>query len=537
MDFGLWFITGLLTSIHCVAMCGTMVASVAIGDSSDSKKRVNYLPHLIYNSARLASYTTVGALLGLLGSVINFGPIRGGVSIFAGLFMVIMGINMLNIFPWLRFFQIRMPKSLGKFVFKRRPGAQGGDDKKKSGLTAPLTFGLLTGLMPCGPLQAMQLFAAGSGSALRGAAAMLTFGVGTVPLLMGFGTFTSAIGHTLKKKIMKIAAVVVIVLGLVMLNRGLVLQGIPYNLNSGWVALKAQFGITEGEASEAKVSKDKGVQEVTMVIENVRFVPSVINLKKGVPVKLTIDRRESNVCSDQLAIPQLGVSKALTPFGKTVVEFTPAQEGALNLTCQMGMMQATAYVGEGTALAKGGRVGANPLFTFVAGAILGWIVLTLKNTPGFINLPKPKPAPAAAAVTSSGGSRSNNVVRLEVSYQTLFVAAVIIFALFAGFYLGSNPSGQRGYTSYPTSAPVQNPVGQNPANGVQVNQQFNQPVERGQVTEERAFDQGQSSQPVIQASAPGTPGKKKREPALQVKVLGPIDLGSAQQIQGRPKAA
>lgn len=440
MDFGLWFLTGILTSFHCVAMCGTMVASYAIGGDSGGK-RINVLPHLIYNMAKLTAYTTVGAALGFLGSAIDFGPLRGGVSIFAGLFMVIMGLNMLNIFPWLRFVQIRMPKSVGKYIFKHKPGK--GSNTANEGYAAPLFFGLLTGFMPCGPLQAMQLFAAGSGSALRGAASMFTFGLGTIPLMLGFGTFTSAISGTFKKKIMKFSAGVVIVLGFVMLNRGLVLQGIPYNLNMAWNAVKTEIGISEGPAGESKVAK--GVQEATIVIENVRYVPGTINLKKDVPVRLTIDRRENNICSDQLVIPQIGVRQVLQPFGKTVVEFTPTQEGPLNLTCQMGMMQGTAIVGAGAGAGARVTAGPKPLFTFLSGAILAWIAIRMGWMPGFA---KPASAHGAAMANArpTGASASRNrrkrkagVFELEISHVAIAGGAVVLFAIFSGVYLGSAP--------------------------------------------------------------------------------------------------
>ncbi|MHB0975727.1 MAG: cupredoxin domain-containing protein [Candidatus Aquicultorales bacterium] len=223
------------------------------------------------------------------------------------------------------------------------------------------------------------------------------------------------------------------------------------------------------------MAKGKNIQEVTMVIENVRFVPGSINLKKGVPVRLTIDRRENNVCSDELVIPQIGVRKVLTPFGKTVVEFTPEQEGALNLTCQMGMMQATAFVGAGAGGTQVARQGANPFFTFLMGGALAWVIITLKNTPGFINLPKPQTAPVpAAAVPSrptaiSRGRKGG--LQVEVSYEMLMVAAVIVFAIFAGLYLGS-PTNAGGPSSVSTpvqqAPPASNPGGLGPNGGTQV---------------------------------------------------------------------
>ncbi len=430
MDLGLWFLTGLLTSAHCVAMCGTMVASVAIKDAGGARK-LNLPAHLAYNAAKLLSYAGVGALLGLIGSAIDIGPLRGFVSILAGFFMVVMGLNMLNIFPWLRFCQIRMPKSVGRLIIKRRPNPNAG----RTGLIAPFSFGSLSGLMPCGPLQAMQLYAAGSGSAAVGATAMFTFGLGTIPAMMVFGALTSAIGHAFQKRIMKMAAVVVIGLGLIMLNRGLVLQGIPYNLNTAWIALKAQFGVSE-TPSTASSKTENNVQEVSMAIINSRFVPSAIELKPNVPVRLVIDRRENNICSDELVVPQLGIRKKLAPFAKTVVEFTPKSEGAINLTCQMGMMQATAFVGDSVAVRS--APGPKPFFSFISGAILAWIAVSLGWMPGFAT--RARRARTGISNAPQGKTGAEGAIELRLSYGAIAAAFVVIAAAFSGAYLGSAPS-------------------------------------------------------------------------------------------------
>ena len=100
-------------------------------------------------------------------------------AILSGVFMVIMGLNMLNVIPWLKKINPHMPKIFGRKI-------QG--SKGKHG---PFIVGLLNGLMPCGPLQAMQLYALGTGSFLMGAASMFVFSLGTVPLMFGFGALSS----------------------------------------------------------------------------------------------------------------------------------------------------------------------------------------------------------------------------------------------------------------------------------------------------------------------------------------------------------
>ncbi|MDR2767572.1 MAG: sulfite exporter TauE/SafE family protein, partial [Treponema sp.] len=151
MGYGMLFVIGLVTSVHCAAMCGGINLSQCIPQMAARPEGGGrweaLLPGILYNGGRVISYTAVGIIVGALGSVITVsGRFQGAVQLAAGVFMVIMGINMLGIFPALRRFNPRMPKIFAKKI-----------DEQKAGNKNPLFIGLLNGLMPCGPLQAMQL--------------------------------------------------------------------------------------------------------------------------------------------------------------------------------------------------------------------------------------------------------------------------------------------------------------------------------------------------------------------------------------------
>ena len=112
--FGLIFIFGVLTSFHCIGMCGGIAISQCLKNSSDIKTSGGskgwMLPSLLYNTGRIISYTLVGAIVGGLGQIISFkGVIKGIIPIVGGVFMIIMAINLLGIFPKLRKFNITVP--------------------------------------------------------------------------------------------------------------------------------------------------------------------------------------------------------------------------------------------------------------------------------------------------------------------------------------------------------------------------------------------------------------------------------------------
>jgi uncharacterized protein len=87
-------------------------------------------------------------------------------------------------------------------------------------------------MIGCGPLQAIYVLAAGTGSMVEGAKMLFVFGAGTLPVLLSFGAMTSLISHKLSQRLITLFGVIVIALGLMMFNKGLMLTGSGYDLQS-----------------------------------------------------------------------------------------------------------------------------------------------------------------------------------------------------------------------------------------------------------------------------------------------------------------
>lgn len=387
-------LVGLVTSVHCVTMCGTMVLSYAIKGDNGGPFAKRMLPHLGYHAAKITSYVLVGLLLGAIGSAFNLGGIRGWVTVFAGTFMVLMGLNLTGKFPWLAWITLRPPKFMTRAIMSLRRKANADEAAGESTLLTPVMFGAIGGLMPCGPLQSAQLAAAGAGSAGAGALAMLGFGLGTMPLMLGFGAVSGMLGHAAKEKMMAVAAIAIMVVGLVMLNRGAMLVGSPVTFESA-----KTFVMGGAPASGAKVASGAdGVAEVKLAIIQGKFVPSTVTIPAGRPVRLVVDRQEAASCSSQLAVPQLGILQNLKPNAVTSVDIPATKAGSYTLTCGMGMMSGVLDVG-GAATGGSGRW----LLILVALAAAGGVVwLLLVGKP---SVAKP-PAPAAKSGKGGKGSKS-----------------------------------------------------------------------------------------------------------------------------------
>ena len=330
MSYGMLFVVGLLTSVHCIAMCGGINLSQCIpsGMEDDRNSRENkiFIPSLLYNTGRVISYSAIGFLLGGLGMLLTGGDgtgiplmLQGILKIIAGLFMVVMGINMLGIIPVLRKLQIRFPKKLANKISKKR--------RREN---RPFFVGLLNGLMPCGSMQSMQIIALGSGNPVSGAAAMLMFSLGTVPLMLGFGSVVSALGKKYSRAVTQIGCILVVVLGLAMLSQGVSLSVVNID----------RTGLTSGKTGElntAEISTSGDMQYVDSELDFGSYPE--ITVYSGIPVKWTIHVPEEviNGCNYKMVLSAYGITHEFTP-GENVIEFTPGEPGTVSYTCWMGMI-------------------------------------------------------------------------------------------------------------------------------------------------------------------------------------------------------
>jgi sulfite exporter TauE/SafE/copper chaperone CopZ len=322
----LLFFLGLLTGFHCISMCGGFVISYA------AKAKSKVRAHLEYGVGKTVGYALVGGLFGLFGSFIAFTPqIRGYAAIIAGLFLIIFGLNMLNIFPWLRKIIIKPPKFLNKYTVSAH--------KSKN----PLKIGLLNSLLiACGPLQAMYIYAAATGDFFQGALSLAVFGLGTLPALLSFGVVASMISAGSTKKILKVSAIVVILLGVVMLNRGLALTGNGYDVNS------LVTGVTVGDNYDEFLSNEVaiihgGYQEINMEVNGNGWSPDKFVLQKGIPVRWRINGEEINGCNNAIQVPEYNLNFDIG-YGEQLIEFTPNESGNVAWSCWMGMIPGTFIV-------------------------------------------------------------------------------------------------------------------------------------------------------------------------------------------------
>jgi sulfite exporter TauE/SafE len=212
------FMGGLLGSAHCVGMCGGFVVGIGLGSKSWGG---NLARQLVYSLGRVCTYILMGAMSGFAGFWADqrwhhFVNIQATLSLVAGSLLILQGCWHLGLLRSGWFQKLSHGPLSGPVC---QAAGQFGALLKSPGLSPVFVAGVMTGFLPCGLVYANLGLAAGSASLFGGATTMAAFGLGTIPLLFFAGMGAGVASPRLRGQVMKVAAVCVIVTGLVTLSR------------------------------------------------------------------------------------------------------------------------------------------------------------------------------------------------------------------------------------------------------------------------------------------------------------------------------
>lgn len=325
MSYGFVFMIGLVAAFStCLAVTGGLLLAIAAKYNEQNPHFSGFQkfkPHIYFNIGRVVSYTILGGVVGVLGSVLTLSPnVNGFITILASAVMLILGFQMLKIFPWLKRFQPKMPKFLGHKVHNLASGES---------KTGPFVLGASTFFLPCGFTQALQLYVLSRASWEVGALTMLIFSLGTLPALISLGTISSFAKGPVQNYFLKFAGVIVILLGIFNIRNGANLVGINTNVLAAFqradTVLSSNVPITDGK------------QIAQMTVTGLSYSPSQFIVKQGIPVEFKIDGRAAQGCAQVIMLPTLGITEYLPKDSIKTIEFTPQETGEIPFRCTMGM--------------------------------------------------------------------------------------------------------------------------------------------------------------------------------------------------------
>lgn len=238
------FLVGLAGSVHCVGMCGGIVSAFSMAPAFPVPVVAHAAPSaanaaartLAYNTGRIASYATAGALAGgLAGGVRTLAGLAwlqtGGYWL-ANLMLVVLGLYLTG--AWAGLTRL---EALGQGLWRRlRPLMT-----HILPLDSPfklLALGALWGWLPCGMVYSVLLTAMLAGSAGGGAAVMLAFGLGTLPMLLALGAAGTRLRRAMQLPKVRLGG------GLVVLGFGLLgLARASAGMSMGWLDTLCLSGV------------------------------------------------------------------------------------------------------------------------------------------------------------------------------------------------------------------------------------------------------------------------------------------------------
>jgi uncharacterized protein len=215
--YGTAIVIGVIASLStCMAVVGGLVLSMS---ATFAKEGDRFKPQALFHIGRLVSFFILGGAIGALGASFALGATGTIVlSVIIGLVMLLMGLNLLDVFHFTKKLMPSMPKFISKHAM--------GISKANHSLT-PLLVGVATFFLPCGFTQSMQVYTLSTGGFMEGALTMFFFALGTLPVLALISFSSFSIQKSSKAGIFfKSAGLIVIMFALFNLINSLVVAGL-----------------------------------------------------------------------------------------------------------------------------------------------------------------------------------------------------------------------------------------------------------------------------------------------------------------------
>lgn len=211
------FFFGLISSLHCIGMCGPIAMMLPLERNNPTKKAFQIL---LYHAGRLTAYGTLGLVFGLLGKGLYLAGMQQQISVTVGILIIT-----IVVIPEKVFAKYNFSRPVYRIISKVKSSL--GNQFRKKSPDAIFTIGLLNGFLPCGLVYAALFGAIAMQSEIYGVAYMLLYGLGTIPMMSAVVYMSTMLSNPFRSKIQKVIPIVTVCIGVLFILRGLGL-GIPY---------------------------------------------------------------------------------------------------------------------------------------------------------------------------------------------------------------------------------------------------------------------------------------------------------------------
>ncbi|GAA4048387.1 sulfite exporter TauE/SafE family protein [Flavobacterium chungnamense] len=204
-------IFGLISSLHCIGMCGPIAMMLPVDRSNPTKKVIQIM---LYQIGRLSAYASLGLIFGILGKGFYMAGIQQHISIIVGILMIL-----IVLIPERLFMKYNFSKPVYKLLSNVKTSL--GNQFKRKSPDALFTIGLLNGFLPCGLVYAALFGAIAMQNVTLGVTYMLLYGLGTIPMMSAVVYISNFLSIPLRSKMQKIIPLVTVIIGTLFILRGL----------------------------------------------------------------------------------------------------------------------------------------------------------------------------------------------------------------------------------------------------------------------------------------------------------------------------
>jgi len=204
-------IFGLISSLHCIGMCGPIAMMLPVDRNNPAKKVIQIM---IYHLGRLTAYASLGLIFGILGKGFYMAGIQQQLSIVVGVLMITIAI-----IPEKVFMKYNFSKPVYRVISKVKSSL--GSQFKRKSPDALFTIGLLNGFLPCGLVYAALFGAIAMPNLTLSISYMFLYGLGTIPMMSAVVFISNIFSLSLRNKLQKIIPVVAVFIGILFIIRGL----------------------------------------------------------------------------------------------------------------------------------------------------------------------------------------------------------------------------------------------------------------------------------------------------------------------------
>jgi sulfite exporter TauE/SafE len=208
------FSMGLMSSFHCIGMCGPISLALPVHKGTNLQKMTGLF---LYNMGRAITYALLGLIVGSIGQAFSWFGLFRYMAIFIGVLMLSYAL-----WPFQLDTKLHTPSVWQKLIqmLKRQMQLRLKTNTKLSWFL----IGSLNGLLPCGMVYMALMTSLATGHHLQGSLFLFIFGLGTFPAMLAVGFFQKWFSPQIRTRIKKATPILMATAGIWLIVRGLLIE-------------------------------------------------------------------------------------------------------------------------------------------------------------------------------------------------------------------------------------------------------------------------------------------------------------------------